>query len=229
MNDVWRGEFELSWNNRQEVLKLPVNPESPEIGRAGSNTNYVTTEVGTFKAIGEPGLQKLTLQGFFPNRYYTFCTYRSFPSPEECVAMIGRWQASRRPIRLIITGLLNDAFAIESFTYSKEKGTGDINYTLELEQYRFAEAGQGVNHCYADKMFTIVTLKYGQTLCELAEEWLGDSDRYKEIAKLNDIKDVGHPWAETEKSHHQLQIVCEEGTPGYDRLTRPDEEGKGYG
>ena len=43
MNDVWRGEFELSWNNRQEVLKLPVNPESPEIGRAGSNTNYVTT------------------------------------------------------------------------------------------------------------------------------------------------------------------------------------------
>ena len=25
MNDVWRGEFELSWNNRQEVLKLPVN------------------------------------------------------------------------------------------------------------------------------------------------------------------------------------------------------------
>lgn len=229
MNEVYRGEFELSWNNRQEVLKLPVNPDPPEIENPGGNVNYVTTEVGTFKAIGELGLERLSLQSFFPNRHYTFCTYRDFPSPEECVATIKRWQASRRPIRLIITGVLNDAYAIENFTYSKEKGTGDINYTLELEQYRFAKAGQGVNHSYADKMITIVTLKKGQTLCELAEEWLGDSDRYKEIAELNGIKDVGHPWAETEKNHHQLQIVCEEGTPGYDRLTRPDEEGKGFG
>lgn len=229
MNEVYRGEFELSWNNRQEVLKLPVNPEPPEIENPGGNVNYVTTEVGTFKAIGELGLERLSLQSFFPNRCYTFCTYRDFPSPEECVATIKRWQASRRPIRLIITGVLNDAYAIENFTYSKEKGTGDINYTLELEQYRFAKAGQGVNHSYADKMITIVTLKYGQTLRELAEEWLGDGDRYKEIAELNGIKDVGHPWAETEKNHHQLQIVCEEGTPGYDRLTRPDEEGKGFG
>lgn len=229
MNDVYRGEFELSWNNRQEVLKLPVNPEPPEIENPGGNVNYVTTEVGTFKAIGEPGLEKLSLQSFFPNRYYTFCTYRDFPSPEECVATIKRWQTSRRPIRLIITGVLNDAYAIENFTYSKEKGTGDINYTLELEQYRFAKAGQGVNHSYVDKMITIVTLKEGDTLCAIAEEWLGDSDRYKEIAELNGIKDANHPYAETERAFHQIQIVCEEGTPGYNRLTRKEDIGKGFG
>lgn len=229
MNDVYRGEFELSWNNRQEVLKLPVNPESPEIEHPGNNVNHVTTEVGTFKAIGEQGLTKLSLKGFFPNRYYTFCTYRDFPSPEECVAMIRRWQASRRPIRLIITGVLNDAFAIENFSFSKEVGTGDVNYVLELEQYRFANAEQGVNHSFADKMFTIVTLSEDMSLRDVAEEWLGDSDRYKEIASLNGIEDAEHPYAETEKDHHQIQVVCEEGTPGYDRLTRPDENGKGYG
>lgn len=228
---VYRGEYELSWNNRAEVLRLAVAPqEVPEISRSGNNVNYVTTDVGTYKAIGEPGLIKLTLKSFFPNQYYTFCQYRHFPTPERSVEMIKKWQKSKRPIRLIITGLLNDAFAIESFSYYKELGTGDIYFTLELEQYRFAEAGQAVNTSFnKDEMITFVQLKKGQTLCELAEEWLGDSDRYQDIADWNGIEDVGHPWNWNDETKNTLQIICEEGTPGYDRLTNVEDNGKGFG
>lgn len=207
---VYRGEYELSWNNRAEVLRLAVAPqEVPEITRSGNNVNYTTTDV---------------------NQYYKFCQYRNFPTPEKSVAMINKWQKSKRPIRLIITGLLNDAFAIESFSYYKKLGTGDIYFTLELEQYRFAEAGQAVNTSFAkDEVIAVVQLKKGQTLCELAEEWLGDSDRYQDIADWNGIEDVGHPWNWNDETKNTLQIICPEGTPGYDRLTNPDDSGKGFG
>ena len=135
----YKPEDELSWNNREEVLKLPVPPQNePELYTPGQNQTWNTTDVGPFKAIGYPGLYSTSIESFFPAHEYPFCTYTGFPSPEECVEMIKRWQASRRPIRYIRAGLINDAFAIEGFTYSKETGTGDIKYRLELERYRFA-------------------------------------------------------------------------------------------
>ena len=220
---VYYGEHELSWNNREEVLKLPVNPtDPPEYYIPGNNVNYDTTEVGTFKAIGYPGLETVTISSFFPAHNYKFCTYSGFPSPEECVAQIKKWQNTRRPIRYINTGVNNDAYAIESFSYKKEMGTGDIYYELALERYRFYndinnETGNmsRFDDTFSDTLHTFVTLEYGQTLCELAEEWLGDSDRYKDIAEWNEIDDVGHPWSATEGKNHQLEIICEEGTPGY--------------
>lgn len=224
---IYYGEVEMSFNNRAEVLPFPVVPESIEIHRPTNTVNYETTEVGTYKAIGNVGLISVSLKGFYPNKDYSFCKGKQGVGAEEFVNTILRWQETKRPIRLIVTDVLNEAFAIESFTYSKEEGTGDILYTFELEQYRFAETGQGVNSSYADELITIITLVKGQTLQKLAEEHLGNSDLYKDIAKWNDIEDVGHPWVETEKSHHQLQIICKKGMPCYDRLTKS--EGQGFG
>lgn len=222
----YKPEDELSWNNREEVLKLPVPPQNElELYTPGQNQTWNTTDVGPFKAIGYPGLYSTSIESFFPAHEYSFCTYTGFPSPEECVEMIKRWQASRRPIRYIRAGLINDAFAIEGFTYSKETGTGDIKYRLELERYRFAsdanpQTGNSFREGYStetgETMTMFIKLEYGDTLCELADKYLGDSDRYKDIAEWNGIEDVGHPWAATEENAHQIQIVCEEGTPGYE-------------
>lgn len=235
----YKPEDELSWNNREEVLKLPVAPQNePELYTPGQNQTWNTTDVGPFKAIGYPGLYSVSIESFFPAHDYSFCTYTGFPSPEECVEMIKRWQESRRPIRYIRTGLINDAFAIEGFTYSKEMGTGDINYRLELERYRFAsdanpQTGNSFREGYStetgETLTLYIPLKEGQTLCELADEYLGDSDRYKDIAERNGIEDVGHPWAATEDTMHTIQIVCEEGTPGYEKQKEWIESGATVG
>lgn len=232
---VYRPDDELSWSNRAEVLRLPVAPQNaPELYTPGANETWKTTDVGAFKAIGCPGLKTVTVESFFPAQRYSFCKYSDFPSPEACVAMIGRWQESRRPIRYIRTGLINEAFSIEGFTWHKEMGTGDIYYKLDLEQFRFAEGAnpQTGNRYRADIKYNDVTdesgdmvlvpLVKGMTLCELAEVYLGDSDRYMEIFNANSetMTDPGHPWNYEMEAAGETQTVIipmRPGDPVYER------------
>lgn len=230
-------DYELSYNNREEVLRLPVNPQSPpQFYTPVNNQNWNTTDVGTFKAIGYEGLESTTLEFWWPVQSYSFSLYEGYPSAAEVLGMLKRWKSSRRPIRLIVTGLVNEAYAIEGVTYSQEIATGDIIISLELEQYRFAESANPQtgnsyrpNTSVADTLVMFVGLEYGQTLCELADKYLGDSDRYMEIAEANGIKDVGHPWSETEGKMHTIEIVCESGTPGYEEMKQQVEAGVGVG
>lgn len=219
-------DYELSWNNREEVLRLPVNPQDvPELYTPGNNQTWATSDVGTFMAIGHPGLKGTTVSSFFPNQDYPFCTYHDFPPPDECRKMLEKWQASERPIRLIITGVENDAFGIESLSFKQEIATGDLFFNLELQRYRFADdVNQQTNNLNrpgnmetGDTLLLFYQLQEGETLCELAERFLDDSDRYVEIAELNGIEDVGHPWAWVNETDppRAIQIECESGTSGY--------------
>lgn len=232
-------DYELSYNNREEVLRLPVNPQNPpEIYTPGNSQNWTTTDVGTFKAIGYKGLQSLTLEFWYPVQEYRFVLYNDYPSASEMKEMLERWQDSRRPIRLIITDFLNDAFSIEGLTFQKEIATGDINVSMDLERFRFKEDANpqtgNINRPsteISDTITQVVNLTYGQTLCELADEYLGDSDRYTEIAELNGIEDVGHPWVWVNETDppRPIQIACESGTPGYIKLQEAVESGVSKG
>lgn len=234
---AYYSEDELSWNNREDYFRLPVPPLSPpEVSYGTSNETWNTTDVGPFKSIGKPTLKSVSVNSIFPAQRYPFCTTYSILKPEEYIKYIQKWIDSSRPIRYIRTGVFNLALSIENFSYYKEEGTGDYYFTLDLEQYKFRsdsnpQTGNFVreDEIADDRLITYITLEKGQTLCELAEEWLGDSGRYKEIAEANGIEDVGHPWAETEKNNHQLEITCEEGTPGYDRIKNQVLSGKGLG
>ena len=129
-------EFILSQDG--ETLKLPVNPSAFNDDQSHNNQRFQTYAVGEIKAIGQRNLREIAIESFFPHRYQSFCTYKDFPSPYECKAMIEKWKDSRKPIRLLITETnINFAYTIDSFACVEKDGTGDLYYRLELSEYRF--------------------------------------------------------------------------------------------
>ena len=118
-------DFYLSYNNKEDELRLPVTPSSFELSISTDNTTVNIQNIGEVNLIGKVGLANISIEGFFPNSEYSFCTYTGFPLPMECVALIKKWQTSGRPIRLIITDTdINYAMAINTFSYGAEAGTG---------------------------------------------------------------------------------------------------------
>lgn len=196
-------EYWLSWQNNTDRLRLPVNPEQLIITRGSTNTVVNINDLGDFKLIGKTGLASITLDSIFPAQKYPFCTYPEFPTPYDCVKLIEKWQESSKPIRLIVTETpLNIALAIESFEYGEEDGTGDLRYTLELEEYRFAPAPKTENLVPTGATLAMpetvretkevetgaeYTVVKGDTLWDIAKRHTGNGANYTAIAKKNNI------------------------------------------
>ena len=138
-------EFILS-SLQGERLKLPVNPENFAEEQSHNNPRFETFAMGEIKANGRRRLKAITLSAFFPHKYQSFCTYRDFPNPYECKALIEKWKDENKPIRLLITETdINLAVTIDSFVTGERDGTGDIYYTLELSEYRFLNVPASYN------------------------------------------------------------------------------------
>lgn len=136
----------------------------------------------------------------------------SYRDPYEYVKDIIRWMQTGRPVRLIFSSArytVNMAVSIESFDWKETAGTvGDIQYEIQLKQYVFYAAQKVVplknseSQAAASKTKSkpsrpdekvkpkTVTLKAGDSLWSVAKAHLGDGARWKELQKLNGIKDA---------------------------------------
>ena len=120
-----------------EKLRLPVPPPNYSIKRALNNSSVVVEGLGEISFIGAPKLAEIPpIESFFPSRIYSFCQYKTFPTPKECIALVEKWMASGKPIRYIVTGAINAECTLESFEYGERDGTGDVYFSLELKEYR---------------------------------------------------------------------------------------------
>lgn len=131
-------QVELSINNRQEVMTLPVTPEELIVDFANSTSIINSINYGDLKLIGKKGLKNITLESFFPSQNYSFLQVSTTKTAIEYVKQIEKWINWELPIRLIITDddtILNDAFAIESFSYTIKQDK-DIYYTLSLQEFK---------------------------------------------------------------------------------------------
>ncbi|AIQ14623.1 LysM peptidoglycan-binding domain-containing protein [Paenibacillus durus] len=217
MNTHQEYGFFLSYNNMEDIFRLPVNPETLEIKEVGEGKSYTIIDLGEINAISYPKLTEITLESIFPAQRYPFVLVpetgkNRLLKPFEYVEMIKKWMTSRRPIRFVFSGLetresaqtsdlpVSMAMSIESFNWKLSAGTsGDIEYSLSLKKYVFYQAApvkvvKGAAKTQQQragdrKAPAVYKLKAGDNLWRIAQKVLGDGSRWKEIQKLNDIPD----------------------------------------
>ena len=190
----------LSWQNNTDVVLLPVTP--PTIGATYPGLNEVVniSRLGEYNIIGKTGLASISISSFFPKYQYSYCKTKPLET-QSYIDYIQKWRNSGKPIRIIITGTdINMACSIENFEWNMGR-TGDVNYSLELKEYRFikipqnqitvTDAGTKINIPETKREIKPIEKNYvvksGDTLYGIAKKVTGDGANYKTIAKTNGI------------------------------------------
>jgi len=184
-------EFWLTFNSGAEKLQLPVNPAELKLGRGSQNSTISVAGLGEATIIQSPALQTYEFASFFPTTWAPYCAYRDIPNPKAAVAQIERWRASARPMRLIITGVINIAVTCEDFITELHAGDDGITYDISLTEYRFLQPrkiGDSASRPDSSTPPGTYTVRSGDSLWLIAQKHLGNGSRYTEIAKLNNIK-----------------------------------------
>lgn len=214
--------FFAKYNDR--IIQLPVNPEDITISGSSSNDTTDTVGQGEISNIGFPGLKELTISSFFPKRYngeLYINTGGQFEEPEFYIKFFEDIKKDRKPFRLIITDLnINMLVSIESFSNTYAYGTDDIDYELELKEYKEhnirilkATSTGFVNVDSIQKVSSVTptntnsnrsvekstpktyTVVSGDNLWTIAQRLLGDGSRWNEIYSYNNNKSIigGNP------------------------------------
>ncbi len=140
-----RRQFVLSSNN--ERLVLPVTPWKYQVTTAQDNKTVDILDTGEALIFGNPKLKRLKFSCFFPalRHKYPFVVGAELET-SECIALLEKWKTSKQPVRVIITdSSINLQMAVMDFNYSEKDGSRDVDYTLNLTEYRELNVAQSNN------------------------------------------------------------------------------------
>lgn len=187
-------EFWIKQDNNG-ALQLPVKPTEFNVTVAHRNTVVNVIQLGDINLIGKTGLRDISLSSFFPAKDYNFSINSGRKEPITCVNQIEKWRKSGKPVRVIITDLLNMEATIESFTWGERDATGDIYYTMALKEYKrvkTSKAGEKETtretkapESNSGKTYTV---KNGDCLWNIAKRFYGDGSLYSKIYNANKDK-----------------------------------------
>lgn len=127
----------LSANNRKEVIKIPIIPSELKVGVDSKVVTVETARHGDLNVIGKKGLRNISFSSFFPSKQnkYSF-TKDNSTDAYGYVKTINNWMSKGYTVRLLIPNFLNVEFAINSFEYGVQDGSGDFYYTIEMSEFK---------------------------------------------------------------------------------------------
>ena len=192
-------EFWIKQDNNGE-LQLPVKPTDFNITVAHKNTVVNVIQQGDINLMGKTGLREVSLSSFFPAKDYNFSNNSGRKTPLTYVNKIEAWRNSGKPVRVIITDVLNMEATIESFTWGERDATGDIYYTMLLKEYKKIKTKKATVTVSAVKTSTretkapasnsgkTYTVKKGDSLWKIAKQFYGNGAQYTKIYNANKDK-----------------------------------------
>lgn len=117
-------------------MRIPVLPSEYTVTSEQENTSITVCNLGEINLLGKQKLRSISFSSFFP-RYYDggYCDCHC-GNPRKMVERIEKMkQAGKIKLTITDTGI-NMYVSIESFEWGENDGTGDINYTLSMKEYR---------------------------------------------------------------------------------------------
>lgn len=209
---------------KEKLVQLPVNPEDVTITGGANNSTSDTVGQGEINDLGFPTLKELTISSFFPKSYngeLYINTGGDFRDPDFYIKFFEDIKKAREPFRVIITDVnVNMLVSIENFEYKYQYGTDDVDYSLELKEYKehnirvLKPSGSGYvtsdsvqqvasasvtntnsNRSIERSIPKTYTVVQGDNLWKIAQKYLGDGSRWQEIYTYNNNKSIigGNP------------------------------------
>lgn len=193
----------ISYNNLEELIELPVNPEKIEIQERSNNKNHILQNIGEITIINKIKAPILKIESYFPVNRDPYITSKRLLRPMEYIEMLQKWRDNNKPLRLVIA---SDVFSlswpctIENLTYSESWGAvGDISYSIEFKEYRWYKIRKVEQIIGTDKAKIVetrpvekeipktYTVKAGDNLYIICKRELGDGNKFREVAAKNNI------------------------------------------
>lgn len=212
---------------KEQIVQLPVNPEDLTITSNANNKTSDTIGQGEINDLGFSKLKELTISSFFPKTYSNelyINTGGDFKDPDFYIKFFEDIKNAREPFRLIVTDInINLLVSIERFEYTYQYGTDDVDYSLEVKEYREHNirvlkapvvtdtavktntntqkiATASITTTNSDRPVEksvpkTYTVQSGDTLWKIAQKYLGNGSRWNEIYSYNNNKSVigGNP------------------------------------
>lgn len=180
-------------------FRFAVLPPEYEVTSESGNTQVIINALGEISLLGKRKLKNISFSSFFPAEQYYFCEYTSFPAPTESVEIIETMK-NNGVLQLIMTGTsVNMDCTIESFVWGENDGTKDINFTIELKEYRkvvvktISAAPVEPQRTAKEVKSTTYTVVKGDNLSKIAKNLTGNSGNWRTIYEQNKGVIGGNP------------------------------------
>lgn len=206
--------MEIWIKQNKDAIQLPILPPSFSVTvGTGHQTVNVQTK-GDVSILGKKGLKSFDLPSFFPAHDYPFAAYPKDREPQDYVDKISGW--IENPVQVTITDTdINEEYAITSFTYGEPDGSGDVEFTLSLQEYRKPTYTKPKKELPSKPPATVdkkpvtrppskpqpktYVVKQGDNLWNLAKKFYGSGSKASKIYNANKTiientaKKYGHP------------------------------------
>lgn len=157
-------------------MQIPVLPESIEISGSRSDEKVTVHTAGEVNLIGLKGLKSVDFSSIFPHTDsgYSFLDAPASSDPYDYTKKLEAYFDDGDVIEFLVTdlGIKWDA-TVSDFKYGRNDGTGDVEYSITIEQYNIVSG-----RVTSNKKTVKYTVKSGDTLAKIAYKYLG-ATKYK--------------------------------------------------
>ena len=124
-------------------VSFPILPAEFRVTNPYNTTSVNINNLGDINMKGKRGLASLTIESFFPAEEQSYLVEDGIISGQDLdpygnVAKIKQMAQSDKPSRINISSTdVSMPVLIKSFEYGEKDGTGDVYFSILLEEYRF--------------------------------------------------------------------------------------------